>query len=65
MGKRCPGQDPAGRVAELAASGMTNRQIAQSLFVTVKTVEAHLSATYDKLDIDSRRQLGEALGAEE
>ncbi|MGN6256052.1 MAG: helix-turn-helix transcriptional regulator [Solirubrobacterales bacterium] len=45
------------RVAELAASGMTNRQIAQSLFVTVKTVEAHLSAAYDKLDIESRRQL--------
>lgn len=51
------------RVAELAASGMTNRQIAQSLFVTVKTVEAHLSAAYDKLDIDSRQQLGDALGA--
>lgn len=49
------------RVAELAASGMTNRQIAQSLFVTVKTVEAHLSATYDKLDIGSRRQLSDAL----
>ncbi|HET8815533.1 MAG TPA: AAA family ATPase [Solirubrobacterales bacterium] len=50
------------RVAELAASGMTNRQIAQSLFVTVKTVEAHLSAAYDKLDISSRRQLPDALG---
>lgn len=49
------------RVAELAASGMTNRQIAQLLFVTVKTVEAHLSAAYDKLDIGSRRQLPEAL----
>lgn len=51
------------RVAELAASGMTNRQIAQSLFVTVKTVEAHLSATYDKLDIGSRRELKGALDA--
>jgi len=50
------------RVAELAASGMTNRQIAQALFVTVKTVEAHLSATYSKLDIDSRRRLADALG---
>ncbi len=50
------------RVADLAASGMTNRQIAQSLFVTVKTVEAHLSAAYDKLDISSRRELPEALG---
>jgi DNA-binding CsgD family transcriptional regulator len=49
------------RVAELAASGMTNRQIAQFLFVTVKTVEAHLSAAYDKLDISGRRQLPEAL----
>jgi DNA-binding CsgD family transcriptional regulator/tetratricopeptide (TPR) repeat protein len=49
------------RVAELAASGMTNRQIAQSLFVTVKTVEAHLSGAYDKLDIDSRRELPDAL----
>lgn len=51
------------RVAELAASGMTNRQIAQSLFVTVKTVEAHLSAAYDKLDIASRRELKGALDA--
>lgn len=49
------------RVADLAASGMTNRQIAQSLFVTVKTVEAHLSAAYGKLDIGSRRELSKAL----
>ncbi|HVO53024.1 MAG TPA: AAA family ATPase [Solirubrobacterales bacterium] len=51
------------RVAEMAATGMTNRQIAQSLFVTLKTVEAHLSAAYDKLDIGSRRQLAAALSA--
>jgi DNA-binding NarL/FixJ family response regulator len=49
------------RVAEMAAAGMTNRQIAQSLFVTVKTVEAHLSAAYDKLDIASRNDLAAAL----
>jgi DNA-binding CsgD family transcriptional regulator len=49
------------RVAELAASGMTNRQIAQSLFVTLKTVESHLSAAYRKLDIGSRGELGDAL----
>jgi len=49
------------RVAEMAAGGMTNRQIAQSLFVTLKTVEAHLSAAYDKLDIRSRRELPGAL----
>ena len=49
------------RVTEMAASGMTNRQIAQSLFVTVKTVEAHLSASYDKLGIRSRQHLATAL----
>jgi len=50
------------RVAELAASGMTNRQIAQTLFLTVKTIETHLAATYDKLGIRSRRALPTALG---
>jgi DNA-binding CsgD family transcriptional regulator len=50
------------RVAELAAGGMTNRQIAQSLFLTVKTIETHLAAAYDKLGIRSRQQLPEALG---
>jgi DNA-binding CsgD family transcriptional regulator len=50
------------RVAELAAAGMSNRQIAQALFVTLKTVEAHLSAAYDKLDISSRKQLPRELG---
>ncbi|HZV72682.1 MAG TPA: AAA family ATPase [Conexibacter sp.] len=50
------------RVAELAASGMTNRQIAQTLFLTVKTIETHLAATYDKLGIRSRQQLPAALG---
>ncbi len=49
------------RVAELAARGITNRQIAQTLFVTVKTVETHLAAAYDKLGIRSRRQLPAAL----
>jgi DNA-binding NarL/FixJ family response regulator len=51
------------RVAEMAASGLTNRQIAQTLYLTVKTVETHLSATYDKLAIQSRRQLPDALAA--
>ncbi|MBS1870184.1 MAG: AAA family ATPase [Actinobacteria bacterium] len=50
------------RVAELAASGRTNREIAQALFLTVKTIESHLAAAYDKLGISSRRQLPEALG---
>lgn len=50
------------RVAEMAAGGMTNRQIAQALFLTVKTIETHLAATYDKLGIRSRRALPDALG---
>jgi ATP/maltotriose-dependent transcriptional regulator MalT len=49
------------RVASMAASGMTNRDIAQALFVTPKTVEVHLSASYRKLDIRSRVQLPRAL----
>jgi DNA-binding CsgD family transcriptional regulator/tetratricopeptide (TPR) repeat protein len=49
------------RVAALAADGMTNRQIAQALFVTEKTVEGHLRHTYRKLDIGSRSELPRAL----
>lgn len=49
------------RVAQLAAQEMTNKEIAQSLFVTVKTVEVHLSSVYRKLGIASRRQLASAL----
>ena len=52
------------RVAELAAGGQTNREIAQGLFLTIKTVETHLSASYRKLDISSRRELAAALSAE-
>ncbi len=49
------------RVAELAAAGGTNREIAQTLFVTEKTVESHLGRTFRKLDISSRRQLPDVL----
>src|SRR5262245_10661433 len=49
------------RVAELAAEGPTNREIAQALFVTPKTVEVHLSHAYRKLRIRSRSQLAAAL----
>lgn len=49
------------RVAVLAAEGMTNRDIAQRLYVTPKTVEVHLSATYRKLGIASRRDLARTL----
>ena len=51
------------RVAELAAEGRSNKDVAQSLFVTPKTVEVHLSSTYRKLGISSRRELGHALAA--
>jgi DNA-binding CsgD family transcriptional regulator len=49
------------RVAELAAAGATNREIAQALFVTVKTVEWHLRNAYGKLEISSRQGLSEAM----
>ena len=45
------------RVADLAAAGLSNRQIAQQLFVTVKAVEWHLSNVYRKLGIRSRTRL--------
>jgi DNA-binding CsgD family transcriptional regulator len=49
------------RVALLAADGMTNKAIAQTLFITIKTVEVHLSHAYRKLEISSRAQLEKAL----
>jgi DNA-binding NarL/FixJ family response regulator len=49
------------RVARLAAEGRSNRDIAQALFVTTKTVEVHLSACYRKLGITSRGDLSELL----
>jgi DNA-binding NarL/FixJ family response regulator len=49
------------RVADLAADGQTNRDIAQTLYVTPKTVEVHLSHAYRKLGIGSRRELAGAL----
>jgi DNA-binding NarL/FixJ family response regulator len=49
------------RVAERAADGQSNREIAQALYVTPKTVEVHLTNAYRKLGIRSRRELGAAL----
>lgn len=46
------------RVAELASTGLTNREVAQALFVHPKTVEAHLSRVYRKIGIGSRAELG-------
>ena len=50
------------QIAQLAAEGMTNRQIAGRLVVTPKTVEWHLTHAYAKLGVSSRRELAEALG---
>jgi len=52
------------RVAQMAADGQTNREIAQALFVTPKTIEMHLSNTYRKLDIQARSQLAGAMASE-
>ena len=53
------------RVAEMASKGMTNREIAQALFVTVHAVDKHLRGTYQKLNISSRRGLSALLGGGE
>jgi DNA-binding CsgD family transcriptional regulator len=45
------------RIAELAAGGMSNPEIAQALFVTLNTVQGHLRLVYQKLSISSRGQL--------
>ena len=50
------------RVAELAAAGATNREIAEELFVTVRTVESHLSNVYRKLGVELRTDLPATLG---
>ena len=53
------------RVARLAAEGLSNKEIASTLFVTVHTVEVHLSRVYAKLGIRSRSQLGPVLATRE
>ena len=53
------------RVAQMAATGLGNREIAQALFVTEKTVEWHLRQAYRKLDVHSRHDLPRALGETE
>jgi len=48
-------------VAELAARGLTNREVAKRLFISPKTVEANLSRIYSKLGIRSRAELGRVM----
>jgi len=50
------------RVAELAASGMTNKDVATALFISPKTVEANLVRIYRKLGIKTRAELGRLFG---
>jgi DNA-binding CsgD family transcriptional regulator len=52
------------RVAELTASGMTNRAVAAALFVSPKTVEANLARAYQKLGITTRAELGARMAKE-
>jgi len=49
------------RVAQMAAEGMSNREIAQALFVTMKAISMHLTHVYDKLGVSARTELGSAL----
>jgi DNA-binding CsgD family transcriptional regulator len=49
------------RVAQLAGNGMTNRQVADALFISPKTVEANLTRVYSKLNIHSRAELGQRM----
>jgi DNA-binding CsgD family transcriptional regulator len=49
-------------VALLAAAGRTSPEIAEALFLSVRTVDTHLHRVYRKLSIDGRHQLGEAFG---
>jgi len=51
------------RIAELAGQGLTNREIAQTLFVTARTVEGHLTSIFRKLQLDSRDELPATLAA--
>ena len=51
------------RVAELAANGLTNLQIARSLVISIKTVDAHIQHVFAKLGVHSRRELQGALDA--
>jgi DNA-binding CsgD family transcriptional regulator len=68
---RVGGRAPAGdaltpterRIAELVAEGLTNREVAATLFVTPKTVESALTRIYRKLDVRSRTELARRLAS--
>ena len=59
------GEELTGRereVARLAAAGRTSPEIAETLFLSVRTVDTHLHRVYRKLQVEGRHQLAEALG---
>ena len=62
IGRRRRSPPASGGWSTWRPRGRRNRDIAQTLFVTPKTVEVHLSNAYRKLGIRSRRELGDALG---
>jgi DNA-binding CsgD family transcriptional regulator len=51
------------RTAAMATEGLSNREIAEALFLTRRTVEMHLTGAYRKLDVSSRAQLPAVLAA--
>ena len=69
--ERIPGRAPRSgdlseteqRVAELVAKGLSNKEVAASLFVTVRTVESNLSKVYAKLGVRSRSELASRFNA--
>ncbi len=50
-------------IAELVAAGRRNHEIAESLFLSVRTIEGHLARTFRKLDVSSRTQLAALVSA--
>ncbi len=53
------------RIAQLVATGLTNREVADRAFISAKTVEANLARIYDKLGVHSRAELGRAMNERE
>ena len=52
------------RIVRLAREGLSNRQIAQDLYLSIKTVEGHLARAYSKLDINTRSELDRVFESE-
>ena len=55
--RHSPSEGNSQRVASLAALGYTNREISKKIYITVSTVEQHLTRIYRKLDVKGRGDL--------